>query len=131
MNYQSRINCPALLLVAKRRRITAPSQMPARLARVTHRPTRHLGTWREGKRRGYTGSGSCFWKRSEKIKKGLVHDMNLSEAQRLVRLVRAHGDALKHARSLERRVLLVLADNPDDSILHETTLAALAEALLA
>lgn len=48
-----------------------------------------------------------------------------------MRLVRAHREATKRVANLERRVLALLTSEvaDDDTALHETTLAALHEAL--
>ena len=57
--------------------------------------------------------------------------MRLDDTKRLVWLIDEQRHALKRANSLMRRILKLLADNPDDSALTSTTLAHLGAVLQA
>jgi hypothetical protein len=57
--------------------------------------------------------------------------MRLDDTKRLVWLIDEQRHALKRANSLMRRILKLLADNPDDSALTTTTLAHLDSVLAA
>lgn len=57
--------------------------------------------------------------------------MTIEQAQRLVWLIDEQRRCLKRANSLERRILKLLAEHPDESALVTTTLAHLDSVLAA